>query len=76
MEAEAAEREILHDRDVVRALLALSGEVSLLVIAARSGPAADDEPLGDTGRALIGRTACPVAVLPPCAEPVATACTW
>ncbi|RSM49343.1 hypothetical protein DMB66_45070 [Actinoplanes sp. ATCC 53533] len=75
VEAEAAEREILHDRDVVRALLALSGEVSLVVIAASSGRA-DAKPLGDTVRALIGRTACPVAVLPPCAEPVATACTW
>jgi len=76
VEAEAAEREILHDRDVVRALLALSGEVSLVVIAARGGPAADDELLGATVRALIGRTACPVAVLPPCAEAAATACTW
>jgi hypothetical protein len=72
-EAEATEREILHDRDVVHALIALSGEVSLVVIAARSGPATGDEQLGDTIRALIGRTACPVAVLPPCAEAVATA---
>jgi len=71
-EAAATEREILHDHDVVRALTALSGEASLIVTAARSGPTADNEPLGDTVRALIGRTGCPVAVLPPCVDAVAT----
>jgi nucleotide-binding universal stress UspA family protein len=75
-EAEATEREILHDRDVVSALIALSADASLVVIAARSGPTAHDEPLGDTVRALIGRTGCPVAVLPPCAEMVTTASSW
>lgn len=75
-EAEATEREILHDRDVARALIALSGDVSLVVTAARSGPPTDDGPLGDTVRALIGRTGCPVAVLPPCAEALAAAYTW
>lgn len=76
MEAGVAEREILHDRDVVRALIALSGEVALVVTASRSGPATGDEFLGDTVRELIGRTDCPVAVLPPCAGPVATERTW
>jgi len=75
-EAEATEREILHDRDVVSALIALSEDASLIVIAARSGPAHHDEPLGDTVRALIGRTGCPVAVLPPCAGLVTTTSSW
>jgi nucleotide-binding universal stress UspA family protein len=68
-EADATEREILHDEDAVSALIALSVEASLIVVGARSGPATGDEPLGDTVRALLGRTACPLAVLPPCAEP-------
>jgi hypothetical protein len=63
--AEATEREILHDPDVGRALIALSVEAALIVVAARSSPAGDGEPLGETVRELVGRTACPLAVLPP-----------
>jgi nucleotide-binding universal stress UspA family protein len=62
--ADAAEREILHYDDPVNALLALSGDASLLVVGARSGPPTPTELLGDTARALVGRTTCPLAVLP------------
>jgi nucleotide-binding universal stress UspA family protein len=64
-EADATERQILHDQDPVSALIALSADVSLLVVAARRGATASDKVLGGTVRALVGRTACPLAVLPP-----------
>jgi hypothetical protein len=64
-EADATERQILHDQDPVSALIALSTDVSLLVVAARCGATASDKVLGGTVRALAGRTACPLAVLPP-----------
>ncbi|HEV8565859.1 MAG TPA: universal stress protein [Actinoplanes sp.] len=64
-EADATERQILHDQDPVSALIALSTDVSLLVVAARCGSTASDKLLGGTVRALAGRTACPLAVLPP-----------
>lgn len=74
-DAEAAERELLHDRDVAGALITLTAYSSLLVVAARSNQAAAD-PLGDTTRALVGRTVCPLAVLPPAAPGAATAAGW
>ena len=64
-EADATERQILHDQDPVSALIALSTDVSLLVVAARCGSTASDKLLGGTVRALAGRTVCPLAVLPP-----------
>jgi hypothetical protein len=64
-EAEASEREVLHDLDVVDALLALSAEVALMVVAARSTATTIGEPLGSIVRGLVGRTACPLAVLAP-----------
>jgi nucleotide-binding universal stress UspA family protein len=64
-QAEATEREILHDPDVGRALIALSIEAALIVVAARSTPDGDGEPLGETVRELVGRTTCPLAVLHP-----------
>jgi hypothetical protein len=63
-EAAATERAILHDNDPGRALVGLSAGTSLMVIAARSGPSTTGDRLGATVRALIGRTACPLAVLP------------
>lgn len=60
---ETAEREILHDPDVVRALTALSGDVALIVVTARTRPAVAGEPLGETVRGLAGSTVCPLAVL-------------
>ncbi|MET8148904.1 universal stress protein [Actinoplanes sp. NPDC049668] len=75
-QAAAAEREIRHDDDVVRALTALSAGAALLVIAARRRPTTGSGPLGSTARALLGSTACPVAVLPPNAEPALGANAW
>ena len=48
-----------------RALVALSAEAALIVVAARSTPLTGGEPLGQTVRELVGRTACPLAVLAP-----------
>jgi hypothetical protein len=64
-EADAAEREIRSDVDAVHSLIGLSAGVSLLVIAARSGDNATGVAIGSTVRGLAGRTACPLAVLPP-----------
>jgi hypothetical protein len=60
-EADIAEREILHDPDPVRALTALSGSLSLLVVAAA---AARRGVPGRTAGGLAGRTACPLVVVP------------
>jgi K+-sensing histidine kinase KdpD len=64
-EAAAAERAILHDPDTGRALRALSHESRLLVVSSAT-EVTDSRLLGDTVASLIGRTACPLAiVLPP-----------
>jgi Universal stress protein family len=60
-EADIAEREILHDPDPVRALTALSGSLSMLVV---SAAAARHGVLGGTAGGLVGRTACPLVVVP------------
>jgi nucleotide-binding universal stress UspA family protein len=76
--ADGVEREILHDRDPVSALIALSAGASLIVVAARSGQTKGGEALGDTARGLVGHTACPLALLPVSGdreEPVSP-CTW
>jgi hypothetical protein len=71
-EAGDAERQILHDADPVRALVALSAGLSLLVVGARTaGATTGCDVLGSTARGLLGRTACPLAVLPPVAEDTA-----
>ncbi len=58
------ERQVLHDRDPARALAELSRTGSLLIVGARSRAPARDDVLGTTTAALLGRTACPLAVLP------------
>jgi hypothetical protein len=63
--ADVAEREILHDPDPVRALTALSAGLSLLVVAAA---AARRGVLGHIADGLVGRTACPLVVVPAVAE--------
>jgi nucleotide-binding universal stress UspA family protein len=68
-EAGIAEREILHDRDPVRALIAMSAAASLIVVGARSSLMMGGDPLGDTVRGLVGRTVCPLVVLPPNEQP-------
>ena len=60
---DAVEREILHDREPAAALLALSQEVTLLVVAA-SSRAPSGPLLGGTVRSLIGTTSCPLAIVP------------
>jgi hypothetical protein len=64
-EADIAEREILHDPDPVRALAALSTSLSLLVVA--SAAARHGVP-GHTADGLVGRTACPLVVVPAAKE--------
>jgi hypothetical protein len=61
-DAAAAEREILHDRDVGRALRALSNEARLLVVSSVTD-SAGGRILGDTVVSLIGHTACPLAIV-------------
>jgi universal stress protein family protein len=60
-DADIAEREILHDPEPVRALTALSAGLSLLVVAAA---AARGRALGSIAGGLLGRTACPLVVVP------------
>ncbi|MEV4283798.1 universal stress protein [Actinoplanes xinjiangensis] len=60
------ERELLHDHDPAAALVALShNEATLMVVSASSSPRTPDRPLGDTVRALAGRTGCPLLVVVP-----------
>lgn len=76
-QAQATERQILHDYDPVRALITLSGSAALVVVAAQSGTTTGEGPLGETVRALLGRTACPLAVLPAAAaDPRESLCGW
>ncbi|MEV4703017.1 universal stress protein [Actinoplanes sp. NPDC049316] len=63
-EADAAEREILYDDEPVRALVELSRTSALLVLAAR-GLGGAGQAVGSTVRGLVGRTHCPLIVLPP-----------
>ena len=65
-EADIAEREILHDSDPVRALAALSTELSLVVVAA--AVTGDGRIVGSTAGGLAGRTACPLVVVPAAEE--------
>ncbi|GIF45422.1 universal stress protein [Actinoplanes xinjiangensis] len=60
------ERALLHDHDPAAALVALShNEATLMVVSASSSPRTPDRPLGDTVRALAGRTGCPLLVVVP-----------
>jgi nucleotide-binding universal stress UspA family protein len=59
-----ADRQVLHDSDPARALVELSRSASLLVAGTRSRVSSGDKALGATTIALLGRTACPLAVLP------------
>lgn len=73
-DANAAERQILHDPDPVHALVALSAEAAELVVGVR-GDGTRNGLLGDTVRRLVGHTACPLAVLPE-PEGYATMAVW
>jgi len=52
------ERQILHDPEPARALLELSGQAALMVVAAKP-----DGSLGHTVRQLAGHTRCPLAIV-------------
>lgn len=58
------ERQVLHDRDSARALIDLSRSASLLVVGPRSRAPLQHDILGTTTTDLLGRTHCPLAVLP------------
>lgn len=58
-EVPLVERQILHDADPVRALVAVSREAVLLVVAAKP-----DGSLGRTAGRLAGRTSCPLMIVP------------
>jgi universal stress protein family protein len=75
-QAGRAEREILHDPEAVPALIALSTHAALIVVAAASWPSGAGGPLGETVRALAGRTACPLAVLAPEGGATSAARAW
>jgi hypothetical protein len=63
-EADLAEREILHDPEPVRALTVLSASLSLLVVAAAAVAPAQGQHLGGIAGGLVGRTVCPLVVVP------------
>jgi nucleotide-binding universal stress UspA family protein len=63
-EAEQVERDVVHHPDPPEALVALSATASLLVVGAASHRPGPGDALGDTTRSLVGRTRCPVAVVP------------
>jgi hypothetical protein len=75
--AAATERQILHAPEPAAALRALSAYAAVLLIAPRSRPADGPDVLGDTAADLIGRTACPLALLPSEGPPPAPSpCAW
>ncbi|MET8148585.1 universal stress protein [Actinoplanes sp. NPDC049668] len=57
------ERQIVRDRDPAHALIELSHEAALVVMAANSDPAGMPEHLGKCASAVSGRTACPLAIV-------------
>jgi nucleotide-binding universal stress UspA family protein len=63
-EASDIERDVLHDADPASALVALSASASLLIVGASSRRPDSGVLLGDTTRGLVGRTRCPLAVVP------------
>ncbi|MEU4164029.1 universal stress protein [Actinoplanes sp. NPDC026670] len=70
------ERALLHDADPAAALVALSRTAALMVVAASSGPRTATRPLGDTVRALAGRTHCPLLVVAAGQPTDPTAARW
>ena len=58
------EQDILHADDPAEALVALSATASILVVGASSDYPTSPTALGATTRAVLGRTRCPVVVVP------------
>jgi nucleotide-binding universal stress UspA family protein len=67
--ARQVERDVVHARDPATALVTLSNAASMLVVGSSSdSPRAGSDLGGTTGR-LLGRTGCPVMVVPRVAHP-------
>ncbi|MFB9363288.1 universal stress protein [Actinoplanes nipponensis] len=62
--AARVERDVLHHPDPVEALIALSAAASMLVIGVSSDRPGPADELGATTRRLLGRTWCPLVVVP------------
>lgn len=58
------EREVLHEPDPAQALVALTASASTLVVGSSSDRPTGSGMLGTTTRAILGRTQCPVLVVP------------
>jgi len=58
------ERDVLHHGDPAEALIVLSAPASMLVVGSSSDRPASPATLGATTRAILGRTRCPVMVVP------------
>nr|WP_240940156.1 universal stress protein [Planosporangium flavigriseum] len=62
-------REAMHHPNVAQALLGLSADAALIVVSARSHPDLSGMLLGPVTGALLGRTHCPLAIMP-------ARCSW
>lgn len=69
------ERDVLRSADPAEALVALSASASMLVVGSSSDRPASPATLGATTRAILGRTRCPVVVVP-YRQLSATRVTW
>jgi nucleotide-binding universal stress UspA family protein len=67
--ARQVERDVVHATDPANALLSLSASASLLVVSSSSDSPRGSSDLGGTTRRLLGRTGCPVMVVPRVALP-------
>jgi len=63
-EIRQVERDVLLSADPAEALIALSASASMLVVGSSSDRPASPATLGATTRAILGRTRCPVLVVP------------
>lgn len=62
--ARSIERDVLHAPDPAEALVALAASASTLIIGSSSDRPTGGGVLGNTTRAVLGRTRCPVLVVP------------
>jgi nucleotide-binding universal stress UspA family protein len=63
-ESRRVERDVLHSADPAETLIALSAFASMLVVGSSSDRPGTAAALGATTRAILGRTRCPVMVVP------------
>jgi len=62
--ARQIERDVVHATDPAQALVTLSASASMLVVGSSSDSPRGSSDLGGTTRRLLGRTGCPVMVVP------------